>query len=169
MFVWQVTDRTVLCAHTPWKSWQEILNLSIANREYVKRRALLLHFSCFFCAAAYHVHCFYLFLNLMQRQTRYWNIYKNFLHFFLCARSCNVLFIFLRFFPEPHESNIIYFYDIFQWNMHSTFDFHFGDLFFFCARLFCICYLRLLFVTILIMKSICHAEKLILEHWRVIW
>lgn len=51
VFVWQVTDRTVHThKHTfHEKSWQEILNLSIANREYVKRRALLLlQISCVF-------------------------------------------------------------------------------------------------------------------------
>lgn len=51
---------------------------------------------------------FIYFWNLMQRQTCYWNIYKNFVYFLLRSFVQYILFIFLRFFPEPHESNMIY-------------------------------------------------------------
>lgn len=110
VFVWQVAKCTE--SEREWVSsrrkkhhhWQEILNLSVANR-------ICQETGTFFPLSRHHVRCFYLFPNVMRRDSLLKHINQIFLFTtttFFHPRATRIKYIFMTFFGRDMHSTSIH-------------------------------------------------------------
>lgn len=110
VFVWQVAKCTE--SEREWVSsrrkkhhhWQEILNLSVANR-------ICQETGTFFPLSRHHVRCFYLFPNVMRRDSLLKHINQFFLFTtttFFHPRATRIKYIFMTFFGRDMHSTSIH-------------------------------------------------------------